>query len=387
MDKTSRVHTNSGRFYQVEDGERFPSVTTILQAINKPALVNWAAKEERTMVLDCSANLYEDVASISKMSRMAWLTTMEFRLGKQKAHRKLLQKAGDIGTEAHNLVEWTLRDRLGIKQGPRPKACDKAEWAFMAWEDWAKSVNLKPRFVEQVIYSRKYGYAGTMDLYCELEIQGLIDYFKKKNQEVPAALTELASRKDVALAVPDWKTGKAIYDESHLQNAAYRQAWREMGHGDSDLGLIVRLPKVETDPNFEVAVADPEGPSFEAFLHVKSVWTWMQIGEAKYQARKKAALEQVSTQAPAGQGVPPQADKGTPASSNQPAASAASAKAIPIASDAAPPLKRKRKSSIVPAAQLTPPMKKTGEPLPLAADDPLNKPEPAYVAVDSDCPF
>lgn len=360
MDKNSRVHTNSGRFYQVEDGERFPSVTTILQAINKPALVNWAAKEERTMVLDCSANLYEDVASISKMSRMAWLTTMEFRLGKEKAHRKLLAKAGELGSQTHEMIEWTLHKMMGREMGAPPKIQDKAMWAFMAWEDWAKSVDLKPLLIEQVVYSRKYGFAGTLDLLAE--IKGKV-------------------------TVVDWKTGKAVYDEAHLQNAAYRVAIREMRHADPVAGMMVRLPKVETDPEFEVVEAEPEAACFEAFLHVKSVWTWMQIGEAKYQARKKAASEQVSTRSPAGQGVPPQADKGTPASSNQPAASEAG-KALPqSAQPASQPSKRKRKSSIVPAAQLTPPMKKNGEALELAPDDPLNKPEPAYVAVDNDCPF
>lgn len=359
MDKTSRVHTSGGRFYQVGDGERFPSVTTILQAINKPALVNWAAKEERTMVLDCSANLYEDVAGISKMSRMAWLTTMEFRLGKEKAHRKLLAKAGELGSQTHEMIEWTLHKMMGREMGAPPKIQDKAMWAFMAWEDWAKSVELKPLLIEQVVYSHKYGFAGTLDL-----------------------LAEIKGR----VTVIDWKTGKAVYDEAHLQNAAYRVAIREMRHADPVAGMMVRLPKVETDPEFEVVEAEPEAQCFEAFLHVKSVWTWMQIGEARYQARKKA--EQISTQAPAG-GVTPQAAPNAATQSHQPATRAAAEDLPQGEVAAAPPLQKKartRKVS-VPKAQLTPPIKKNGEPLPLAADDPLNQQVSAYAATDADVPF
>jgi hypothetical protein len=132
----------------------------------------------------------------------------------------------------------------------------------MAWEDWKKSVHLKPIAIEQVVYSPKYGYAGTLDLLAEV------------NGE---------------LAVLDWKTGKAVYSEAHLQNAAYRQAVREMGHGDPVKGYIVRLPKVETDPEFEVVEAEPEGSSFEVFLNTQKLWEWNYANELKYEAKKEAA--------------------------------------------------------------------------------------------------
>ena len=121
-------------------------------------------------------------------------------------------------------------------------------WAFMAWEDWRRSVKLKPIAVEQVIYNEKHGYAGTLDLLADV---------------------------DGVLTVVDWKTGKAVYPEAHLQNEAYRQAIREMGHGDPRPGLIVRLPKVETDPQFEAVVALAEGPCFDKFLNAMQLWTWL----------------------------------------------------------------------------------------------------------------
>ncbi len=258
----NRVQVRSGRFYDIPDLGRVPSVTTILSIIAKPALVNWAAKVEREMVLKVSADLYQDCPHDKKMARAAWVLTMTNRLGKEKAAQKELAKASEIGSQVHALVEWTLRAQLMQEAGPSPRISDAAQWAFMAWEDWRKSVNLKPIAVEQVIWSETYGYAGTLDLLAE--VNGV-------------------------LTVLDWKTGKAVYSEAHLQNAAYRQAIREMGHGDPQQGLIVRLPKVDTDPDFEVVNAKPEAPQFSKFLDTMSVWKWQQEMDFERETQDVAA--------------------------------------------------------------------------------------------------
>jgi|SRR6185437_12412527 len=242
-----RDDTYKGRFYETADGKRLPSVTTILGVIGKPALINWAAKVERELVIETSADLYCDCPAAPKMSRLAWVTTMGNRLGKSRAHQRLLTKAADIGSQVHALIEWTLRAKLCQEPGPSPQITDKATWAFMAWQDWAKSVNLKPIVIEQTVWSDMHGYAGTMDLLA------------------------LVNGKATVL---DWKSGKAVYPEAHLQNAAYRHAIREMGHGDPAQGMIVRLPKVETDPNFEVVEAHDEKECLEVFLAAMEVWKW-----------------------------------------------------------------------------------------------------------------
>ena len=91
------------------------------------------------------------------------------------------------------------------------------------------------------------------------------------------------------LTVVDWKTGKAIYPEAYLQNAAYRHALREMGHGDPVQGIIVRLPKNTEDPEFEAQIIpDSEESLFQTFLHTFELWKWNQKGEEAYQAKRDA---------------------------------------------------------------------------------------------------
>lgn len=252
----------SGRFYLI-DGESLPSVTHILQCIGKPALINWAANQERTLVSDAAADLYEDLAKLpTPMSRTTYIATLQGRVGKQKAHRRELEKAGEIGTQVHQLIEWNLRKQLGQTVGPEPRVVDDARWALMAWQDWAQSCDLIPMYIEQKVFSRVHGYAGTMDLLAKVNgIDTLIDF----------------------------KTGKSIYAEAFLQNVAYQVALTEMGHHSAAQGMIVRLPKVQTDPAFEVGTVPPVADLFPVFLAVKQLWTWWYAEEEKYRARVKAA--------------------------------------------------------------------------------------------------
>ncbi len=233
--RTRRMTTDAGRWYEVptEDGtSRYPSVTTILNAINKPALLNWMARTERELVSRKAYELYSDIHTTPKLGREAWSNTLKGRIGKAKAGERLLRKASNIGTETHGLIEWTLRKELGEEAGPEPALTSgAAKQAFSAWQDWRAQVHLVPRHIEQTVWSSKHGYAGTLDLLAEVDgVPGVID----------------------------WKTGKAVYPESHLQIVAYAAALTEMGHAEHLACYIVRLPKQASDPGFEYVEVERE---------------------------------------------------------------------------------------------------------------------------------
>jgi hypothetical protein len=261
----TRRDTAAGRFYTV-NGIQLPSVTTILQAINKPALVPWAAKVEREAVTQAAADLYMQWATQpvtrTPLPRSWYLTELLGKLGQVRAHEKTLAAAGDLGNQTHKLIEWTMRTAIGAVAGPRPVVQERALWAFMAFEDWAKSVSLKPILIEQTVYSKTHGYAGTMDVLARVNgVQTLVDF----------------------------KTGTRIYPEAQLQSAAYSMALQEMGYLLPVQALIVRLPKVETDPAFEVQTVPPVAELFPTFLAAKTLWTWTQGNEAAYRRRAKVA--------------------------------------------------------------------------------------------------
>jgi hypothetical protein len=102
--------------------EAYDSVTSILSTIGKPALISWAANQERALVMEAAANLHEGLPLAPRMSRLAYLATLQTRLGKEKAHQRELAKAAEIGSETHGYIEWTLRRER--ERGSRPRAPD-----------------------------------------------------------------------------------------------------------------------------------------------------------------------------------------------------------------------------------------------------------------------
>jgi hypothetical protein len=245
---SGRSQNHRGRFYDA-DGNKYPSVTTILSCVAKPALTFWSANVERAMVTEAAGDLYESLKG-NPISKMSFLMQLSERIGKKKANQKLKEKAGEIGTQVHKLIEWTLRMQLCQKVGPSPEIGPEAQIAYLSWEQWRKSVNLRPISVESTVVSHKHKYAGTMDYLCA-EVNGVE-------------------------TLCDWKTGKKVYYEAHLQNAAYRVAIREMGIADPKQGLILRLPKTKDEPGFEAVPAREEESCFEVFLACKTLWQDMQ---------------------------------------------------------------------------------------------------------------
>jgi hypothetical protein len=265
--KTKVVRKDSavnGRFYEI-DGASYPSVTHILGCIGKPALIAWSASTERAACTEAAADLYQEWCAQlvpPQMPRESYLATLTARLGLVKAHQKELAKAGEIGTQIHKMIEWMMRTAIGADAGPKPVISDKALWAVMAFEDFAKSVNLKPVVIEHTVYSKVHQYAGTMDL---------------------------LARVNGVLTLLDFKSGKAVYPESFLQSAAYSVALEEMGFALPASALILRLPKVDTDPAFEVVTVPPARELFPVFLATKQLWAWTYQNDQDYRARRSGA--------------------------------------------------------------------------------------------------
>ena len=80
------------------------------------------------------------------------------------------------------------------------------------------------------------------------------------------------------MTLGDYKTAKAVYPESYLQNIAYRHAAAACGL-PTEQGLVLRLPKTLDDPAFEAAPV-PDIPLAD-FLAVLRAWQWKRRMEGK----------------------------------------------------------------------------------------------------------
>ncbi len=244
---------SSKDFYSIEhEGVRLelPRVTSVLRIIDKSGpLMGWAVNCERRAFLAA----LEDVLTEPGVSGFQTIyERMMTAITAKRAWVREMDKARDIGAEAHALIEWYIRKLLGV-ESEEPHVSDPALRAYLAFLDWAKEVEFEPLSTERVVYCPCCMYAGTYD--CVAKVKGVV-------------------------TLVDWKTGKAVYPEAFLQNVAYRHAALRDGI-KTEAGLIVRLPKVAEDPAPE-AVQVPEIP-FTYFLSAKLLWMWQrQMDGAAY---------------------------------------------------------------------------------------------------------
>lgn len=203
--------TKAHQRYRTSDGTIVPGVTTITGLLNKPALVRWANQ-----------------------------------LGLQGIDStKYVDKAAEIGTLAHAMVEEYLGGRPVDYEAYSADVRDQAENALISFFEWEKTHPLKAILLEEELVSDKYRYGGTIDCYAEMDgKRWLIDF----------------------------KTGKGIYDEYGIQVSAYRELLRQHGY-TVDGVRILRIGRDETE-GFEDRVlgASYLNDCFRIFKHLLKVY-------------------------------------------------------------------------------------------------------------------
>jgi hypothetical protein len=240
---------DTARFYPI-DGQQYPSVTTVLGIIDKSGpLMGWAVKEERRAF---EATLLEVLSHDGARDPLYVRGKMADAVKGVKAAEKVRQDAILIDTAAHALIEWHTRRLLGEKVGPEPMVPDPAAWAVEAWKDWARAVDFTPLSAERTVHCPQCGYAGTFDWVAR--VAGVV-------------------------TLGDYKTCRAIYPESFLQNVAYRHAAIHAGFPTAQ-GVILRLPKLAEDPAFEAMVV-PDTMTMVDFRAALRLWRWSRQMEGK----------------------------------------------------------------------------------------------------------
>jgi genome maintenance exonuclease 1 len=215
-----------GGFYLI-DGIDMPSVTTILNIINKPALIPWAAKQGAKAVIK-DPILYD-----TPQAAAAAIYTIDSG-----------EKATDRGKEAHTVAEAYAH---AILKGTQDQFTSDNPY-FKAIKAFFDQVRPDPLAIEVVLFNTEHQYAGTADLIAKVGDK---------------------------LAIIDWKTSKFVFDEMQLQLVAYAHC---------DTGILIdgtRFATTYPDIQAIVLLRDngtflwaPLNGDFEAFLAAKRLWLW-----------------------------------------------------------------------------------------------------------------
>ncbi len=214
-----RLSVGGLRLYEV-DGALYPSVTSILSVISKPNLVTWA---RRTTIEAIRSALDGD----GPYSR-EWLESV-LEMASQEPER-VRDLAAQRGASIHEAVARALS---GLPYDPAWEGHVQAALRFLAAQ------GLQVVASEQVLVSKRHGFAGTCDVATE------------------------AGR---SLVLLDWKTG-GLFPEMALQLGAYSLAIEEMIGQPVTQGYLVALRERGCQARqVELAVAR------EAFLAALVLW-------------------------------------------------------------------------------------------------------------------
>lgn len=190
-------------------GERWPSVTSILSCISKSFLIDWAAG----LAADAAIARADDLADAGDPCN----ATGEDACGRCRAclrdwiagrHIAVRDEAGDRGSRFHEAAEHLV---LFGEGGAVDKDVKPYFDAYCAWAD-----RIQPKMIasEATVFSRKWGYAGTLDAVMHIPADA----------PLPRALQHLAGKR----LVVDYKTGKNVDRSAAWQMAAYRHAEAEL---------------------------------------------------------------------------------------------------------------------------------------------------------------
>lgn len=182
----------SKRWYAYE-GKNYPTVTTLLKALNKPALVGWAAKS----VAEYAAKNYEQIYAIAAEDEAAAIDLLKGTPWRER------DKAASLGARVHAIAA----------AGGTPDAEEKPfvdQWLKFL-EDTGATVVCQ----EQIVVNTVIGYGGTADLIL-------------KNKAGEHVMLDIKTGKTVA------DRDGSVYPEIRLQLNAYAHA---------DVGLPVTVDK------------------------------------------------------------------------------------------------------------------------------------------------
>jgi hypothetical protein len=261
------------RMYQIRKGPKgrwktVPSVTTVLDVLNKPGLPIWgqrvgiqgvltlwnqeelrAAQSEQGMVLACASPegglVVADVPRVEALMKAAKLTTTYVR-----------DAAGDRGQNVHDAFEaWAKEGTL-----PNPDLFPSHEQGYVAGLlAFVTESKAEPIASEVMVGSAKHGFAGRYDV--RLRIPEPVELVVH-HTPVRGAKREMFER---GVHLSDLKTSKGVYLSHSLQLEAYEQASVECGYGPTDLRGVIN---VDAEGNYKYVRSTATFADYRAVLGV-----------------------------------------------------------------------------------------------------------------------
>jgi hypothetical protein len=225
------VPTSYGRGYTNPlTGETVVSVTTAIDRLSKPALQHWYAK--------CAAQY-----AVAHRGELDTTPVREQIMRIRGAAETESELKADLGTRVHEAVELAC---VGFPWRPGPEVAPFLR-QFELFRQRFAPTNLRN---EVTVWNHSAGYAGTADLFCDI---------------------------DGSSWLVDVKSGRGVYPQVALQLAALANAECvvDPSGAESPMPVVHRLGVLHLRPrSWSLIPVTPTGESFAAFLALVQLTGW-----------------------------------------------------------------------------------------------------------------
>jgi hypothetical protein len=252
-----------------DDDRRFHSVTTILGALDKPALLYWAAEQTARLAIRVSKSLPVRVEEDGLEETVKWLRDARFRPPKGE------RSATELGTAVHDAAEQYALT------GVRPEVDAEVLPYLDQFDRWAQIWQPKYIAAEAAVYNLTFGYAGTLDAMAEVGgMKCIVDYKSSKKSvdldgkptsPYPEAALQLAAYRHAELmATFRARRFEKFRRRYYLLNDVERDMAMEMPQVDG--GLVIHITPEHCDA-YPVKCGEDV---FEAFCYLIENFRWQQ---------------------------------------------------------------------------------------------------------------
>jgi len=251
------------------DDLRLWSVTTVIGALDKPALVYWSAEQTALAAVAAVKSLPQRIEEDGETETVKWLTGARFRRPRGQ------RSATELGTAVHEACEeYALT-------GVRPDVDAEVAPFLDQFDRWLDRFQPSYQATEVCVYHPTYGYAGTADAFLTIDgTRFLADYKTSRNTLDGKGNLRTPYPEQVGLQLAAYAGAElaAVWRPRRMEK--FRRRYYLLS--ESERAQAVPVPTVDAGLAIQITPESCEAypinisePVFEAFLHVQEAARWV----------------------------------------------------------------------------------------------------------------
>lgn len=266
------------------------SVTTIIGALDKPALLYWAAEQTANAAIDNAATWQAMLEERGREETVKWLRDARFRRPKTQL------SDANLGTVVHKVCETyaltgSKPDRDFVTQLIVDAGGDQVDIdgevhtvgvMLNQFDGWLHRAQPSYQATEVCVYCPQYGYAGQSDAFLTIDgVRFITDYKSSRKPRDSRGQLKTPYPESVGLQLAAYRNADyaAVWRPRRMEK--FRRRYYLLGAAERE--LAVPVPEVDTGLVIQITPEHCEAhpircdePVHEAFLFVLEAFRWLE---------------------------------------------------------------------------------------------------------------